>query len=300
MQLDAVLQSFFTHCREADQIRINILYKTSNEQHARQYQTLINKYAVKENIEFHSQKKFHRDVINLLNPFYSSPSSFQSRFYNFLSHLDYRVMKLFASFTAHLGDNAVLFLVDDNIFVRDFSMLDVINALASNSDAVGFSLRLGTNTTFCYTLNKKQNLPQFIHISDRLLKFDWTMEDADFGYPLEISSSVYRMKDILPLILSIPFKNPNTLEGRLAQKAKRLRKRLPTLLCFEQTVTFCNPVNKVQDANNNLFGTDISYSSDELAQLFDKGYRIDVKSYTDYLPNACHQEVELKFIKKDD
>lgn len=299
MQLDAVLQSFFVHCREADQLRIDILYKTSNDQHMQQYYTLINEYALRKNIKFHRQNNFHQDILNLMNPFLDLPSVIINHLYNFALHLNHRAMSLFIPFTAHL-DDYVLFLVDDNLFVRDFSMLEVLNALASNSDTVGVSLRLGTNTTFCYALSKKQNLPQFIRISDSILKFDWTISDADFGYPLEISSSVYRMKDILPLIFSIPFENPNTLEGHLAQKAKRLRKRLPALLCFEQTVAFCNPINKVQNTNDNLFGIGISYSSNDLAQLFDEGYRIDINSYDNYLPNACHQEVELNLIKKDE
>jgi hypothetical protein len=297
MQLDAVLQSFFLHCYGVEQIKIDILYKTSSDQYTRQYHTLINEYSLEKNIEFHCQNNFHRDVLNLLNPFRDFPFGIVNLFYNFVLNFNQRAIILFAPLIAHLN-NYVLFLVDDNIFVRDFYIFDVINTLSTNLDAVGFSLRLGTNTTYCYTLKKAQTLPQFINITDKILKFDWTNSDADFGYPLEISSSVYRVKDILPLIFSVPFENPNTLEGHLAQKNKKFRNRLPNLLCFNKTITFCNPVNKVQEANENIFGISFNYSSEKLAQLFDDGYRIDTKFYNNFLPNACHQEVDLTFRKE--
>ena len=36
---------------------------------------------------------------------------------------------------------------------------------------------------------------------------------------------------------------------------------------------------------------------DSLAKNFESGYRIDISSYSDFVPIACHQEVELQFQK---
>lgn len=41
MQLDAVLRSFYRHCRDIQTIDIQVLYTTSTPVHQRQYNTLI-------------------------------------------------------------------------------------------------------------------------------------------------------------------------------------------------------------------------------------------------------------------
>jgi hypothetical protein len=70
-------------------------------------------------------------------------------------------------------------------------------------------------------------------------------------------------------------------------------------LCYENSVTFCNPINKVQTVATNRAGSVVEYSSDHLAQLFESGYRIKVEAYTGFVPNACHQEVALNFEKRE-
>jgi hypothetical protein len=87
------------------------------------------------------------------------------------------------------------------------------------------------------------------------------------------------------------------LEGRLAAQAQEFTKIRPSLLCFEQSVAFSNPVNKVQNQFNNRSGNKIEYTTERLAQMFDAGYRIDVDAYSGFVPNSCHQEVELQFVK---
>ncbi len=298
MQLDAVLRSFFLHCHEADQTPISVLYRTSNKKHALQYEQLISEYASQENIYFIREENFRKDVLSTLNSFIP-----QSRLYNFINLLikwGGKVPHFVAKMIFNgLPDIQILFLVDDNLFVRDFSLKLISNLLKENTDALGFSLRLGKNTTYCYSLEVQQAIPKFTSLSENISIFDWTKGDSDFSYPLEISSSVYRLGNMFPLILSILFENPNLLEGRLAQKRSLFRIRYPKLLCFEESIAFCNPVNKIQEVNNNFFGINYNYSCEELAQQFDEGYRINVNAYSGFVPNACHQEVELKFKKYD-
>ena len=49
-----------------------------------------------------------------------------------------------------------MFLVDDNIFVRDFDMNEVTHALSGNSDAFGFSIRLDSITILLDLENKEE------------------------------------------------------------------------------------------------------------------------------------------------
>jgi glycosyltransferase involved in cell wall biosynthesis len=260
LQLDATLRSFLSHCTDADTINLKVLYTTSNSLHQNQYQLLTKEYPT---VDFIQENNFKENLLSII-----SPSKF------------------------------VLFLVDDNIFVKQFSLADVMKSLEQYPGALGFSLRLGRNTTYCYMLNTNQSLPYFFNIGNNMLGHDWISPEYDFGYPLEVSSSVYRVEDILPLLASLQFKNPNTLEAMMDSNKALFQKSKPFLQCYEQSVTFCAPVNMVQSAWPNRASTKAEYSSDYLAKLFDEGVRIDVSAFNDFIPNACHQEVELQFIDK--
>ena len=76
----------------------------------------------------------------------------------------YRVYQGETSFYSDLveaidGFSYVFFLVDDNLFVRDWSVSEVLTALEENQQAIGFSLRLGLNIPSHIHLNKKQAIP---------------------------------------------------------------------------------------------------------------------------------------------
>jgi hypothetical protein len=189
----------------------------------------------------------------------------------------------------------VLFLVDDNIFVREFSLHQVIQILHHQPRAIGFSLRLGGNIARSYVADRPETMPDCSRLDHDVCMFDWTSTSGSFGYPLELSSSVYRVQQILPLISRWPFQNPNTLESKMANKAGVFRRSHPQLLCYRNSVTFCNPVNKVQTIYANRAGNRSEYSVDQLAQLFAAGYRIDVAALAGFVPSACHQETELRF-----
>jgi hypothetical protein len=194
----------------------------------------------------------------------------------------------------------ILFLVDDNLFVRDFSLADMTFAMENSPDAIGFSLRLGRNTTYCYVRNCPQALPAFSVLLGGLLQFDWTVSEYDFGYPLEVSSSVYRTAQLLPLLASFPYLNPNTCERGLSTRRAWFAKAFPKALCFDSSVVFCNPVNKVQNVSaGNRAAETYQYSPEQLAERFDENKRIDVGALSGFLSNSCHQEVELPFIENE-
>jgi hypothetical protein len=133
-----------------------------------------------------------------------------------------------------------------------------------------------------------------------LLKFDWTVSEYDFGYPLEVSSSLYRAAQLVPLLASFPYLNPNTLERGLNTRHAWFAKGFPYALCFNISVAFCNPVNKVQKVSpGNRAGEIYQYSPEELAERFDECKRIDVSVFNGFISNSCHQEAELPFIENE-
>ncbi len=257
LQLQAAIESFFLHCLDPGRIKLVVLYRTSSCLHARQYDRLKARF---EDVSFVQEVDFKEQVLAAIGRF-----------------------------------GYVLFLVDDNLFVGDFSIGEVIEALRSSPRAIGFSLRLGRNTVYCYTRDARQSLPVFEQAGPRILKYDWTVAEYDFGYPLEVSSSVYRAAEILPLLRKLEFSNPNTLEAAMAANSHFYRDLRDELLCFESSVAFCAPLNVVQTTWNNRAGADENYSVDGLARIFEAGARVDVGKYCGFVPDSCHQEVELYF-----
>ncbi len=262
LQLEATMRSYLNLCTDGNTFPISILFFASNDFYRQQYEKLIRGFKRFEFINFIPEEDFRKDLIALLAPY------------------DY-----------------VLFLTDDNIFVRKFNLQTILNSLENISDALGFSLRLGYNTTYCYPLDKMQKLPKFEALGLHILKYTWVDAEYDFGYPLELSSSVYRTEDIVPFIARLPFKNPNTLESVMADNSHQFHHRRPALLCFENSVTFCAPINMVQTMWKNRAGNKEEYNAENLARLFEQGFRIDVKMFEGFTPNACHQEIELKFTR---
>lgn len=259
MQLDGTLRSFLQHCGDGEHAQIQVLFAASTQRYLSQYQQLQQDYP---QIIFKQEQSFKSDLLEM-------------------AVLPY-----------------LLFLVDDNIFVRDFSLAELRTGLQNQRRALGASLRLGRNTTYCYSLDRQQPAPAF-ETAGPLLRYAWPQTACDFGYPLEVSSSFYRTADILPVLKTIDFKNPNSLEGNLAPNAGLFERSLPHLLCFESSITFCNPANKVQNvAPDNRAGAESFYSSENLADLFDRNLRIATGCYSGFVPNACHQEVPLYFALK--
>lgn len=263
LQLDATLRSLMFHCEDITETHIKILFKADSNIHRNQYVQIQKEYLKFPEIQFVEETVFRADVISLMVPF------------------DY-----------------VLFLVDDNLFVEPFKLKDIVQILELEKESIGFSLRLGKNTNYCYSLNCQQDLPDYNTLNNMFMKFNWTNAKADFGYPLEVSSSVYSVIKLLPLIQKIPFNNPNTFEANLDANKSMFQNDFPFLHSYEKSKTFCAPINKVQTvAKDNRVGNRKEYSANELAKIYNDGKRIDISNYIGFTPNACHQEVKISFIE---
>jgi len=312
LQLEAVLHSFYLHCSDASSADVYVLYLATDDRHHHQYRSLAATYS---KVAFIPQKNFRQDLLAIMNPFEKgnwgrhvyfalcavgsvgvSNRLWLARVWNRTARQIQ--MRLTRSLLPSLeSDSYILFLVDDNIFVRDFQLKDPVNALDKHQKLIGCSLRLGTNTVICYPHNASQRLPEFIDINDKLVMYRWPGAEYDFGYPLEVSSSVYRLKDILPFVAGLHFSNPNTLEEQISSHAGVFRSKYPFLCCYRSSITFCNPVNKVQAILPNRAGEQFGYNLEELTDRFERGERIKVEAYNDFTPVGCHQEVELVFEK---
>jgi hypothetical protein len=276
LQLDATLKSLFLHCLDAQILSLKVIYTGSSTMFLEQYELLKNEYP---GVEFILQGDFRQDVFNSL----SLPNSLWGR------------LALQLGFGYDFPNHYILFLVDDNIFIRDFQLKEALEALQNNEDAIGFSLQLGLNISYCYPLDIPLEFPAHQAVTERIIKYHWPDAGDGLNYPLEVSSSIYRLKNIAPLLASLNFSNPNLLEGQMAQKATTYHISHPYLLCYTHSVTFCNPTNKVQNVYANKAGNQPGNSADSLALLFDQGFRINTNLYLNFSPIACHQEIDMQF-----
>jgi hypothetical protein len=240
-------------------MNIHILYTGSNDRHWQSYEKLKSEHP---EAKFHIEKSFKQDLLWLIK-----------------------------------GYKYVVFMVDDNICIKDFNVNEIVTLLESNPKSIGFSLRLGANCTECYSLNCKQEMPPSVKIKDNILMFSWVKAESDWGYPLEISSTVLKVEDVTNILIKQDCNNPNDLEWKMQAYNYWHSTRKPLLICYEESRCFSNVVNKVQNINQNRCGTNFEYSTDSLLTKYENGDRIRYCTFQNFINNACHQEVGLEFEK---
>jgi hypothetical protein len=279
LQLQATLESFLLQCEEAASTRVSIIYKASTDSFERAYARLRQQIKGSLDIEWVKEGNFRRDLLRQLIGTEEFP------------HI-VRLFRWGQSVRKQSSFSYIAFLVDDCIFVHPFSLDSIVRALAENPRSIGFSLRLGKNTDYCYASNCRQQVPGFSKIGGAM-RFSWVKESYDFNYPLEISSSVYRSEDIAPLLAKPRYSKPNQLEQSLSLSTRQFADSKYELLCFGRSAAFCAPVNKVQSVFENRAGSLRKNPSEELNSLFLRGYRINVASLSGFTPNSAHQEIDL-------
>jgi hypothetical protein len=188
------------------------------------------------------------------------------------------------------GYEFVLFCVDDTIFLRQFDLKRPISLLKKHPDAIGFSLRLGLNTTYCYMKDCDQKVPKFEVVDGHCIKYNWRKAQWDFGYPLEISSSIYRTDDVMGILEDCNFDNPNMLEVMLSRGRFGCRKDY--LMCYPESVAVSVPFNKVQKVFPR--NRSMKYTPHYFQTLYKQGMRINVEEYAGITTNSAHQELPLK------
>lgn len=259
MQLDACLRSLKMHCRDIGAMGVHVLYKATSPEMSRAYGEIA---ADLPWARLHEERAFEAQTRGLL-----------------------------------AGCKYVLFAVDDTVFVRGFSVETMADALAQSAAAIGYSMRLGANCTWCYPTNELQVIPEREpSVPVGTYAHRWFGSEGDWGYPLEVSSSFYRSADILTVLDGKTFTNPNTLEARLALSHQTGR---PVLFSRAASLAFSVPANKVQDVYANRAGDDPGLSPSALLSRWQAGYRIDVGALAGHTPSACHEEVAYTFERRD-
>lgn len=241
-----------------------------------------------------SFKEFNESVIKILYTY--SSDEFKRGYDRVISlHSDKNIIwKKETSFKKDLlglidtSQKHSVFFVDDDIFKENFSINDnEFKYFQSHGDVLCLSLRLHPNLSYCYTMAMSQRIPLFNGNN----VFLWYNQDGDYGYPMSLDGHVFRTKDIISLLTELYYNNPNSLEATLA-----IRPLLqPKMICYNKSIIFNNPVNKVQDWNNNIHG---NITAEFLNNEFLSNKIIDFDYFINFENISCHQEMDIRFIEK--
>lgn len=180
-----------------------------------------------------------------------------------------------------LGPEHVTFFTDDDVLYRTTTALPAILA-----EWICFSLRLGTNTTNCYPHGRPQELPMS-------LTWKWERGDGDFGYPMSLDGHVFRAQDLLPILNTHNFSNPNWLEETLMRRAKEIGR--PLMACFHESHVVGIPANRVNETTPNRNGETYPYPVQDLNERYLRGERIDLDALDFSDIRGAHQEIPLVF-----
>lgn len=234
--------------------KLNIIFKSSNESFEEGYKIL-------------QQKQFNLDL-------------------NWIKETSFKndVLGCFDS------SEYICFFTDDDILFRTIEEKQILEPL-KNEEVFCFSLRLGKNTTECYTM-KAKNILHEPEETETYITWDWSKHYLDFGYPLSVDGHIFRKKDIFKMIKKTLFTNPNTLESEL-QVFDNFPRNLMT--SFKHNVLVNSPTNVVQEVYENRNGEIYGVSTEELNQRFLRGEFIDLNLMDFNNIVGCHQELEYKF-----
>jgi hypothetical protein len=267
--------TLLNHCPDIlDVSDIYILHRNDSE-HEKSYEILKSEFTM---VNFVEEQNFKEDLLKIVHN---------------ESNISWGSEPPYMGLNNKNSPYMVVFITDDSVFTADFSMKEVISTLVENKDCIGFSLRLGRNTRHCYPYNCKQKVPELENVKDNIYKFNWEKSEYDFAYSLELSSSAYRLIDIIAVLISSEYSNPNFLESNMDQFSKfyRNNKLSPTLLCFETSVAFSDPLNRVNATHPNRSG---NVSEDKLMELFLEGYRVDGTLFNGFISSGAHELVDIR------
>ncbi len=177
-------------------------------------------------------------------------------------------------------------VMDDMIFIREFTAQPLLDLLDRDEDVLAISLRLGENVTYCYTRNAKTQPPDF----SNGYRWEWkTASPGYWNYPMSVDANIYRTAEMAAYVPKLPFGKAEVIEAKMAQRPLPR----PHMVC-ERTPTVLNlAINRVQHTFKNRHG---GITAETLNGAFLSGFAMDVRPLLGRTYDSCHVEVELSMV----
>jgi hypothetical protein len=261
MQLDLLLQSILLNFNVED-YTLNILYKASNDEYNRGYNTIRDLYP---QFRYKKEESFKQDLLSLFN-----------------------------------DSKYTVFLTDDDIIYQSFKLNnDELHNIFMLTNANCFSLRLGLNTKHCYTQQKLNSLEEFkthnFYYDTDLIEpvISWKVGDGtnDYSYPMSVDGHIFKTEYIKNLCEILEYGNPNFFEAMLSNFGRNEM----IISSYKNSKLVNSPINRVQETFKNLSGMKYSYSSEDLNEMYLDGLILNLEKMNFNEITGCHQEIQPIF-----
>lgn len=187
------------------------------------------------------------------------------------------------------------FFLDDDIIYKKVKLEDITNQLESDDNIACFSLRLGENTTNCYTLGTN-NVLHDMQFEGDFMKWDWALHYLDFGYPFAMDGHIFRRTDIYKLVKKSKFTGVEELEMALFDFAEMFPRNM--MVSYRHSALVGVPIGRVQQSIDEemavaLKSAQASVVRRKMNDKFLDGSFINLESIDFSEVNGCHQELDL-------
>jgi hypothetical protein len=261
MQLHLLLESILTNF-DVEDFKLNILYKASNDEYNRGYNTVRDLFP---QFTYKKEESFKEDVLSFFN-----------------------------------DSEYTVFFTDDDIIYKYLKITkDEMQNIFSFSDAICFSLRLGLNTTNCYTMQRLNKIEYYkthsfyhdITLIESIIS--WKVKDGtnDYAYPMSVDGHIFKTDFIKNLCEVLDYSNPNLFEAMLSNFGRSEM----IISSYEHSKLVNSPINRVQETFQNLSGLKYKYTSEDLNEMYLDGVTLDFKKMNFEEINGCHQEIRPIF-----
>lgn len=194
---------------------------------------------------------------------------------------------------------ACMFTDDDIVYRKcDFTLKECVD-LMSELPLCCLSLRLGYNTiiqdpyagTYTAIPRDMPNIDYFEREKAYIWNWSHVPEYLNFGYPMSVDGHIFSRDEILKIISSLDYTNPNQLEAGMTMHKGSMP---PAMVCFHESKVVNTPINLVGSSENKA-GHIFGQSLEEMNNKFLDGYHIDMDKMDFSSVVGCHQEIELKW-----
>jgi hypothetical protein len=262
-QLDLLLRSMERNFYQGYNQNVTVIFKASSKEYENGYRALIKLYGRKEK---------QTGYVTWVN---EEQTSFKEAAINAID----------------IQKTMTMFLVDDIVFTNSFTVHDDEFAFFNkNPNILGLSLRLDPKKTYCYAIDKSMTVPE--SHDQNYFCFPWLNAEGDFGYPMSVDGTVFRTQEILPLMRSLNYWNPNTFEAALSQNPIQH----PYLLSYSKAKLVNIPANRTQNTFQNRHANLEEAQLSKLNASFLEGMKIDLTPFLSLETPSVHFEMNYSLI----
>lgn len=199
-----------------------------------------------------------------------------------------------------LTDGWTTLLCDDDVFYRRVTASFVQQPLPheillAHPSVLCVSLRLGHNTTYCYSLRSEQMIRLAMPLDSGVFLWPWGNDcTGDYSYPGSCDGHVFRGHQLRRLLENTPnpWNSPNELEDALNRACQM--SLLPLMASYPQSLLVGIPVNSTQTAYKpNRHSETHRAPVETLLNHYLKGKRLSLDSVVASEVDSAHREFKL-------